>query len=211
MSADASTSPLPTRSAFARATKRSTNSAYTFRCTATRLAAVQRCPVVPNPPQTAPSTARSSRASSITMMMFLPPISRWQCLKAGAQASDTLRPTSVEPVNDTMWTSLSPMSGAPTCVPPPVTMLTTPLGRPASSRAWIRFTTESGVSDAGLITTVLPTMSAGIIFHEGMAIGKFHGVISPAMPTGMRTDIWNLLDSSDGVVCPNWRRPSPAM
>ena len=42
-------------------------------------------------------------------------------------------------------------------------------------------------------------------------MGKFQGVMSPATPTGMRTDIWNLLGSSDGVVWPNWRRPSPAM
>ena len=67
------------------------------------------------------------------------------------------------------------------------------------------------MSGAGLITTVLPRMRAGIIFQEGMAIGKFQGVMSPATPTGMRTDIWNLLGSSDGVVWPNWRRPSPAM
>ena len=67
------------------------------------------------------------------------------------------------------------------------------------------------MSVAGLITTVLPRISAGIIFQEGMAMGKFHGVMSPAIPTGMRTDIWNLLCSSDGVVWPNWRRPSPAM
>jgi hypothetical protein len=145
------------------------------------------------------------------MMMFLPPISRWQCLKAGAQASETLRPTSVDPVKETIGTSLWLMSGAPTWVPPPVTMFTTPLGRPASSRAWIRFTTERGVSEAGLMTTVLPRMRAGIIFQEGIAIGKFQGVMSPAMPTGMRTDIWNLFASSDGVVWPNWRRPSPAM
>src|SRR5579859_6860460 len=66
--------------------------------TATRLAAVQRWPVVPNPPQTAPSTARSRLASSMTMMIFLPPISRLQCLKDGAQASAISRPTAVEPV-----------------------------------------------------------------------------------------------------------------
>jgi hypothetical protein len=42
-------------------------------------------------------------------------------------------------------------------------------------------------------------------------MGKFQGVMRPAMPTGMRTDIWNLFASSEGVVWPNWRRPSPAM
>ena len=44
-----------------------------------------------------------------------------------------------------------------------------------------------------------------------MAIGKFQGVIAPTTPTGIRTLIWNLSGISDGVVCPNMRRPSPAM
>ena len=68
-----------------------------------------------------------------------------------------------------------------------------------------------GVSRAGLKTTVLPQTSAGAIFQLGMAIGKFHGVIAPTTPTGMRTLIWNLSGISDGVVWPNRRRPSPAM
>ena len=67
------------------------------------------------------------------------------------------------------------------------------------------------MSSAGLITTVLPQISAGIIFHDGMAMGKFHGVINPFTPTGVRTDIANLFGSSEGVVCPNCRRPSPAI
>ena len=64
---------------------------------------------------------------------------------------------------------------------------------------------------AGLNTTVLPQTSAGMIFHDGIAIGKFHGVMIPQTPSGWRTDIANLLRSSDGVVWPNMRRPSPAM
>ena len=70
---------------------------------------------------------------------------------------------------------------------------------------------ESGVSVAGLKTTVLPQTSAGMIFHDGIAIGKFHGVMIAATPTGWRTDIANLSRSSDGTVCPYCRRPSPAM
>ena len=82
-----------------------------------------------------------------------------------------------------------------------------PSGRPASSRAFTRLTTDRGVSVAGLITTVLPRMRAGIIFQEGIAMGKFQGVMRPAMPTGWRTDIWNLSGISEGVVWPNCRRP----
>ena len=54
-------------------------------------------------------------------------------------------------------------------------------------------------------------MSAGIDFHAGIAIGKFHGVIRPHTPSGSRTAMLNLLGSSDGVVTPCRRRPSPAM
>ena len=176
-----------------------------------RDAAVHRCPAVPNAPQSAPSTARSTSASSITMMMFLPPISRWTCLNCGAHATEMSRPTSVEPVNEITATFGCRVIGSPTSRPPPVTMLNTPFGRPASSNASTSITTDSGVSDAGLITTVLPQINAAMLFHAGMAIGKFHGVMRPATPRGMRIAMLNLLGSSDGVVTPNSRRPSPAI
>ena len=67
------------------------------------------------------------------------------------------------------------------------------------------------MSPAGLKTTVFPQTMAGAIFQLGIAIGKFHGVIAPTTPTGFRVDIMNLSGSSDGVVWPNMRRPSPAM
>jgi hypothetical protein len=62
-----------------------------------------------------------------------------------------------------------------------------------------------------LKTTVFPETIAGSVFHDGIAIGKFHGVIAPTTPIGIRTDIWNLSRSSEGVVWPNSRRPSPPM
>src|SRR2546429_5932716 len=89
-----------------------------------RLAAVQRWPVVPNPPQIAPSIARSRFASSITMRMFLPPISRLQCLKSGAQASATSRPTELDPVKLMTGTALCRASGAPALGPSPLTKFT---------------------------------------------------------------------------------------
>ena len=67
------------------------------------------------------------------------------------------------------------------------------------------------MSSAGFSTTVLPQTSAGQSFHAGIAIGKFQGVIAPTTPTGMRTLIMNLSRSSDGVVWPKSRRPSPPM
>ena len=110
-----------------------------------------------------------------------------------------------------MFTSGCAVSGTPTAVPPPWTMLRTPAGTPASRSASTRWWAEAGVSVAGLITTVLPETRAGKIFHEGMAIGKFHGVMSPQTPKGCRTDIANLLGSSDGAVTPKRRLPSAAM
>src|SRR5207253_1917080 len=91
-----------------------------------RDAAVQRCPAVPNAPHSAPSTARSTSASSITMMMFLPPISRCTCLNCGAHATEMSRPTSVEPVNEMTATFGCRSIGSPTSRPPPVTTLNTP-------------------------------------------------------------------------------------
>ncbi len=73
------------------------------------------------------------------------------------------------------------------------------------------YTTPSELPNKFAMCVRQPLGVAGIIFQEGIAMGKFQGVIKPAMPTGWRTDIWNLLASSEGVVCPNWRRPSPAM
>ena len=43
---------------------------------------------------------------------------------------------------------------------------------------------SSGVSSAGLNTAVHPQTRAGAIFHSGMAMGKFHGVMSAATPAG---------------------------
>lgn len=48
-------------------------------------------------------------------------------------------------------------------------------------------------------------------FQAGIAMGKFHGVMIAHTPTGMRTDMANLFGSSEGVVCPYRRRPSPAV
>ena len=121
-----------------------------------------------------------------------------------------MRPTAVEPVNETTETRSSLVSNVPTSGPP-VTRFTTPGGSPASSSTSTKLMAESGVSDAGLKTTVLPQTSAGAIFHDGIAIGKFQGVMTEQMPIGWRTDIANLSRSSEGTVWPYSRRPSPAM
>ena len=60
-----------------------------------------------------------------------------------------------------------------------------------------------GASSDGLRTTPLPASRAGKIFQDGMATGKFHGVIIPTTPTGggsSRPSCWR---SSDGTVWPS--------
>ena len=65
-------------------------------------------------------------------------------------------------------------------------MFTTPAGTPASLKAHTNSWTDAGVRVAGLMTAVLPQVSAGKSFHEGIAIGKFHGQIMPQTPIGWR-------------------------
>ena len=57
------------------------------------------------------------------------------------------------------------------------TTLTTPSGTPASDRMAATASALSGVSLAGLSTTVQPAARAGPILRVAMAAGKFHGVI----------------------------------
>ena len=42
----------------------------------------------------------------------------------------------------------------------------------------------SGVSSAGLSTTVQPAASAGASFQLARLSGKFHGTMAPTTPTG---------------------------
>ena len=66
--------------------------------------------------------------------------------------------------------------------------LITPWNFPIAIPAWkaAPALAIAGVMLAGLSTTVLPNASAGAAFHAGIAIGKFHGVISPTTPSASR-------------------------
>ncbi len=77
------------------------------------------------------------------------------------------------------------MIGAETAREAEVVMtLTTPAGRPASSSSCTNSSVVSGVSSAGLMTTVQPAASAGAILRVAIARGKFHGVMRKHGPTG---------------------------
>ena len=157
-------------------------------------------PVVPNPPHIAPSTARSMFASSITMITFLPPSSSPTLFNPASFV--IICPVSTLPVKLIPRIFSCFTRGIPTLVPGPVTMFKTPFGTPAFSKISTSLIAQRGVSLAGLKTMVLPVMRAGAIFHAGIAIGKFHGVIKATIPTGRLMVMQNLSGSSLGVVCP---------
>src|SRR3978361_1211109 len=122
-----------------------------------------------------------------------------------AALAATRRPPSVEPVNDSLRTRGS-SSIAPTTAPAlrVVRQLTTPGGTPASSSSATIASAVSGVSVAGLRTTVQPAASAGPILRVAMAAGKFHGVTRTATPIGCRST--RILLGPEGAA---WPVPAP--
>src|SRR5579864_29261 len=127
-------------------------------------------------PSTSPSTALSRSASSKTTNGDLPPSSSDNFFVVPAVALRIARPTSVEPVNAILSTSGCATRASPER-PSPVTMLTTPFGRPASWHNSAKASAVSGVNSAGLSTTVLPAATAGTI------AGKF--VFEQLRPPGV--------------------------
>ena len=127
-------------------------------------------------------------ASSKTMLGLLPPSSRVSFFRLLAPEAATISlPTSVEPVNATLSTSLWAARAAPAVSPKPGTTFTTPAGTPASAISPARRSAVSGVCSAGLSTTQLPAASAGPSFHAAISSGKFHGMIWPTTPSGSRS------------------------
>src|SRR5262249_40175976 len=144
----------------------------------------------------APSTAAATSASAVTTKGALPPNSILVFTTRPAACVSSSLPTWVEPVNE-----IARIRGSASQVPTTAwefvlgTTLMTPSGTPAalSNRAIAK--AVSGVSDAGLSTTVHPAASAGAILRVAIAAGKFHGVTSAATPTGRWVTI---------VVAPRW-------
>ena len=152
-------------------------------CTNRRDPAQHTWPWLNQMASTTPSTALSRSASSKTMKGDLPPSSSVSPLPLPAVCSRMMRPTSVEPVKAILstpgcWTMSSPTA------PSPVTMFTTPGGRPTSWQSSAKYSAERGVYSAGFKTTVLPAASAGAIFQASIRRGKFQGMICPTTPTG---------------------------
>ena len=86
--------------------------------------------------------------------------------------------------------------------------MNTPSGRPAASPSSASRSAVSGVSSAGLSSTVLPAASAGAKPQPAIGIGKFHGTITPTTPSGS----WNVTSQppGTGICCPVSRSGAPA-
>ena len=170
--------PRPIFMACTRSVTRRVNSSTTLRCTMKRFAAVHACPMLRNFASIAPSTALSRSASSNTTNGALPPSSIEVRSTPGAACCSSFTPTGVDPVNESLRSRGSEMMRSETApVFVVVTTFTTPAGTPASCRIWAKNSVVSGVSVAGLMTTVQPAASAGAILRVAIASGKFHGVI----------------------------------
>ena len=159
----------------------------------------------------APATAASMSASSKTRNGALPPSSIEQLMMESAAVLSSSRPTSVEPVKDSLRTrgsaSMAAVTGPGWLVG---TTLTTPSGTPASARIAATASAVSGVSSAGLSTTVQPAARAGPSLRVAIAAGKFQGVTRTLTPTGW----WEtrILLAPDGAVvnAPSLRTASSA-
>ena len=121
------------------------------------------------------------------MLADLPPSSRVTRLRLPAAPRRICRPTAGEPVKVTLSTSGWSTSAAPAVLPKPGTTFSTPGGKSASRASSPMRSAVSGVSSAGLSTTVQPQASAGAIFHMPIMSGKFHGTMAPTTPIGSRT------------------------
>jgi hypothetical protein len=121
-------------------------------------------------------------------------------------AAATLRPVGTDPVKLIAWTPGCTARAAAGSAKP-CTTCTRSAGRPASVQAATNASQHAGACSDGLITTPLPASTAGKIFHDGIATGKFHGVIIPTTPTGWRVVQHSLSPNSEGTVSPQAERP----
>ena len=180
-------------------------SSWMSACTIAMPSEVHRWPAVPNPLNSAPSTARSRSASGITTSGFLPPSSRHGDCRCRPQSSPIRRPTSVEPVKPDLVDqvlverALEPLERVRAVREDHVERAA---GNPACRNSCANASAVAGVYSAGFHTTALPQSSAGTRYHDGTATGKFPAVMMAATPTGVRNVNSCLSGISDGTVWP---------
>ena len=160
------------------------NASNTLRCTRIRLRAQQSWPALSRKLIGAEAAAVSRSASAKTMLADLPPSSRVTRLSWSAALRMIPWPTAVDPVKQTLRTSGWVTKRSPTTDPLPGSTVSTPSGMPASSASCPMSIAVSGVSSAGLSTTVLPAARAGASPQPAIGIGKFHGTMTDTTPSG---------------------------
>ena len=165
----------------------STASSYLSRGTTRRVVSAQPWPACVHALRAVMKHAEFRSASSSTTAADLPPSSRKTFFSVSAAAAMIFLPVAVDPVKETRSTRGSVVSCSPRPWSDDDTTLSTPAGMSVSSAA-IRATAAamSGVSGAGLSTTVQPAASAGPILAKLIWLGKFHGVMAPTTPTASR-------------------------
>src|SRR5690606_18940559 len=137
-----------------------------------RLVQTQVCPVLRYLDAIAPCTAASTSASSNTIKGAIPPSSNARYLIVGAHCALRSRPTSVDPVNDSLRTRGLRVSSPPISLEDPVKTLNTPRGMPALWASSASASADKGVALAGFKTIVQPAARAGPALRVIMAFGK---------------------------------------
>lgn len=130
-----------------------------------------------------------------------------------AQSRISTFPTGVDPVKLILRIPGFKVNSNPTsaaCSRGQVTTLNTPGGTPARSASSAKANADKGVSSAGLTTTGQPAASAGAALRVIIALGKFHGVISPATPTGCLIVTRRRPGVGEGITSPYVRFASSA-
>ena len=107
-------------------------------------------------------------------------------------------------------TSGCEVSTRPHGSPPPVRMLTTPGGKPASSNSLPNASIATGALSEAFSTTVLPAASAGAIFTAVRNSCEFHGTMAATTPSGSRSVKASMSGLSIGNVSPVILSAAPA-
>ena len=119
-----------------------------------------------------------------------------------AALAASILPTAVEPVKVILRTTGLAIRWSDTSPGTPQTMLSTPLGRPASWNNWAIATTALGASSGPLRMMVQPAPTAAEILRMAWLKGKFQGEKAATTPTGSRRTVWRTASLRDGMTRP---------
>src|SRR3972149_6494002 len=131
---------------------------WTFSWTISLLAAVHRWPEVQNAPHNAPSTARSSLASSMTIMGFFPPISHEISFSRPAHSFASFSPTALDPVKGAPAVPGWLARYSPVASPVPWTRFSTPMSYWIFQAVPKRYRLLDALAELDEILAVFPAM-----------------------------------------------------